>query len=136
MNYFNEDQENHMRHMASLPPQKKCYCGWHELGSCHARCNETHPGKTFADAKENSAGSPFPVNPSPEFRRVLDNDVTVHGIWEHGLSLETCIVSLASEKEFLVKRIMELESIAPRKIVMPDGRAMVWRCPDELVPIK
>jgi hypothetical protein len=52
-----------------------------------------------------------------------------------GGSLESCVIALANEKEALVKRLMELEAIAPKKIKRPDGTVMIWRCPDELVPL-
>lgn len=77
--------------------------------------------------------SPVPVDCSA-FDRVRLSDVTVHEMLEHGRSLEETIVALVCEKNRFVQRILELESIAPRKIVMPDGRIMIWRCPDELVP--
>jgi hypothetical protein len=47
---------------------------------------------------------------------------------------EAIIGQLAADKEQYLKRIMELESIAPRKVVLPDGRVMIWQCPLELVP--
>ena len=51
-----------------------------------------------------------------------------------GKPLEDIIGELVAEKGKYLRRIMELESIAPRKIVLPDGRVMVWRCPDAFVP--
>lgn len=68
------------------------------------------------------------------FDRVRLTDSTVHAMLKHGRSLEETIVALVCEKNLFMQRIVELESIAPRKIVLPDGRVMVWRCPDELVP--
>ena len=53
---------------------------------------------------------------------------------KEGAGPEAIIGQLAADKEQYLKRIMELESIAPRKIVLPDGRVMVWQCPLELVP--
>lgn len=52
---------------------------------------------------------------------------------EMGKPLEAIIGQLYSEKKQYLKRIVELESIAPRKIVLPDGRVMVWRCPDAFI---
>lgn len=68
------------------------------------------------------------------FDRVRLTDATVNAMLKHGRSLEETIVALVCEKNRFTQRIIELESIAPRKIVLPDGRVMVWRCPDELVP--
>lgn len=50
-------------------------------------------------------------------------------------SFEDCILALANDRKRLLKRIEELESIAPKKIQAPDGTVMIWRCPDELVPL-
>jgi len=47
MSYFNEDQEDYMRSLAKIPPEKKCYCGWYPLGECgNPRCQN---GKSNAD---------------------------------------------------------------------------------------
>lgn len=72
--------------------------------------------------------------PCSAFDRVRLTDATVNAMLKHGRSLEETIVALVCEKNRFTQRIIELESIAPRKIVLPDGRVMVWRCPDELVP--
>jgi hypothetical protein len=42
---FNEHQKGHMRYLAGIPPEKKCWCGWYPLGEC-PHCP---PGKTSAD---------------------------------------------------------------------------------------
>lgn len=44
------------------------------------------------------------------------------------------IAVLAREKADLMKRIVELELIAPKKITMPDGSVMVYRAPAHLLP--
>lgn len=62
------------------------------------------------------------------------NDVTVSRMLRANEPLENIVGVMAQEKEAYVKRIMELERIAPRKVVMPDGRVMLWQCPAELVP--
>ncbi len=51
-----------------------------------------------------------------------------------GGTAEDCAVALSVANDELIDRIMLLEGIAPRKYRLPDGRVMVWRCPDELVP--
>lgn len=28
MSYFNEDQREHMRHLATIPPERRCWSGW------------------------------------------------------------------------------------------------------------
>ena len=61
-------------------------------------------------------------------------DVTVCTMLKRGATLEEVIGALSAEKKRYVDRIMALESIAPRKVRMPDGSAMIWRCPEELIP--
>lgn len=68
------------------------------------------------------------------FERVRQTDATVAAMLCAGWTLEDTIVALVAEKRRFVERIMQLEMIAPRKITLPDGRVMVWRCPDVLVP--
>jgi hypothetical protein len=68
------------------------------------------------------------------FQRVINTDVTVREIINRGGSVEDCVVSLAAQKEELIKRVMKLEAIAPKKITHTDGTVFVWHCPDELVP--
>lgn len=68
------------------------------------------------------------------FDRIRLTDATVYKMLASGHSLEEIIVALVSEKEHAMQRIINLEGIAPRKIVLPDGRVAVWHCPDEFVP--
>ena len=68
------------------------------------------------------------------FDRLRLEDATVHAMLKAGRTLEETIVSLVCEKRLFIARIMELEMIAPRLIKMPDGRILVWRCPDHLIP--
>ena len=50
-------------------------------------------------------------------------------------SFEDCILQLANECQRLRRRVSDLEDIAPKKILMPDGTAMVHHCPDDLIPL-
>lgn len=45
MSYFNEDQQSWIRYLATVPPEKRCYCGWYHLGEC----SNCPPNKTCAD---------------------------------------------------------------------------------------
>jgi hypothetical protein len=62
-------------------------------------------------------------------------DPTVHRMASQGCSREQVIQALVDEKRAMVKRVLELEQIAPKKYQMPDGKVMVWHCPDELIPM-
>ena len=88
----------------------------------------------MSETLNGQAGGEFAGAPCSAFDRVRLTDATVNAMLKHGRSLEETIVALVCEKNRFTKRIIELESIAPRKIVLPDGRIMMWRCPDELVP--
>jgi hypothetical protein len=35
MSYFNKEQQNEMRYLASLKPEYKCWCGWFPVGKCN-----------------------------------------------------------------------------------------------------
>jgi hypothetical protein len=85
-------------------------------------------------ASQLMAQSELPAPAGSAFNHARLNDPTVAVMLEMGKSLEAIIGQLASEKKQYLKRIVELECIAPRKIVLPGGGVMVWRCPDELVP--
>jgi len=68
------------------------------------------------------------------FTRVRFSDPTIHAMLDAGRSLEETIVALAQEKKLLGHYLMELPGISPRKVVLQDGRTMIWNCPDDLVP--
>lgn len=34
MSFFNQEQQEHMNYLSSIPPEKRCWCGWYELGKC------------------------------------------------------------------------------------------------------
>ena len=46
MSYFNSDQRDYMRSMATVPPEKKCWCCWYMLGECpHCPSDKTGADK-------------------------------------------------------------------------------------------
>lgn len=45
---FNSDQRDYMDYLATVPPELKCWCGWHLLAEC-PYCVKEQPGKTSAD---------------------------------------------------------------------------------------
>lgn len=63
----------------------------------------------------------------------LHNPIVAH-IMRAGGTAEDCAVAIAAHNDRLVDRLMTLEGIAPRRIKLPDGRVMIWRCPELLVP--
>lgn len=68
------------------------------------------------------------------FLHLRMNNPIVARIMTAGGTAEDCAVALSVEYDRIFDRMMALDSIAPRKIKLPDGRVLIWRCPDELVP--
>lgn len=68
------------------------------------------------------------------FAEVYHREPIVQCILRNGGSMEDVVVALAGERNAIIKRLEAAESIAPKKIRLPDGKVMIWRCPDELVP--
>ena len=62
------------------------------------------------------------------------NDGTVNTMLCGGSPLTAIIAVMAREKSDLIKRIVELELIAPKKITMPDGSVRVYYAPEHLIP--
>lgn len=68
------------------------------------------------------------------FDRLRLHNPIVAQIMRAGGTAEDCAVALSVQNNRLVDRVTLLEGVVPRKIRLPDGRVMVWRCPDNLVP--
>jgi len=76
----------------------------------------------------------YPAAVCSTFLHLRRNNAIVARIMDAGGTAEDCAVALSVENDRLADRVMALDSIAPRKIKLPDGRVLIWRCPDELVP--
>lgn len=82
------------------------------------------PGdKPFAEARCYASMRDVYVN-EPLVQKILSNE------GRH----EDCIVALANLAQQLRKKVIELECVAPRKIVTKEGKVYVWHCPDHLIP--
>lgn len=46
---FNEYQLAHMRSLAAIPPEEKCWCGWERFGECNNEPPSCFEGVTCAD---------------------------------------------------------------------------------------
>ena len=42
---FNKEQLEHAEYLGTIPPEKRCWCGWFLLG----KCPNCKPGLTLAD---------------------------------------------------------------------------------------
>jgi hypothetical protein len=67
------------------------------------------------------------------FQQACLNDATVHCALQNGCSLEEIVAGLVEQKQEMLKRIIELQSIAPKRITSA-GITYVWHCPDNLIP--
>ena len=79
-------------------------------------------------------------NTSPFVCSTLHDARQTSPVVEHvlraGGTLEDVVCALVNIHTGLTNRLIELEGLAPRKIKMPDGRVLIWRCPEELVPLR
>lgn len=63
MSYFNEDQEDEMRWLASLKPEEKFWCGWYRVGRCNTPL-PCPPGVSMADRiRETCSCGRYPGKP-------------------------------------------------------------------------
>ena len=53
-----------------------------------------------------------------------------------GETPEAIILILVKLKDQLLKDVEELTLLTPKRIRMPDGSLMIWRCPEELIPLQ
>jgi hypothetical protein len=44
MSYFNEEQQDYMRYLATVPRDQKCVCGWHPREDCEGGYMEIRCG--------------------------------------------------------------------------------------------
>jgi len=57
-------------------------------------------------------------------------------LFRSGATSREMILALVRQNERLASEILHLQNIAPRRYRLPDGKIVMWRCPDELVPIQ
>lgn len=53
-----------------------------------------------------------------------------------GMTNEEIICFLSAHSETLQRRLLKLSMISPKRLKLPDGREMIWRCPARLVPLE
>lgn len=63
-------------------------------------------------------------------------DPLVHAMVRAGCSQEEIIEALVKQKQALTEQAMRLYRIVPFRIKTPNGKTYIWRCPDDLVPMK
>lgn len=70
------------------------------------------------------------------FRKAYCTDPTVRMMVNAGAEDDEIIAKLIEIKMALIEELIKLTAIAPKAIRMPDGKVIVWRCPDHLVPMQ
>jgi hypothetical protein len=65
----------------------------------------------------------------------LTSPVVEH-VLRSGGTLEDVVCALVNVHTELANRLVELDGLAPRKIKTPDGRVLIWRCPEDMVPMR
>ena len=88
---------------------------------------------------ENRTAPPDPWDAFPavdSFEQVLLREPCIREALRRGLSLEDVIVHLVNQRNLITKKLLDVQSYAPKKMILEDGRVMLWRCPAELVPVQ
>ena len=110
------------------------YCPLMFRGECtHPSPIENCMNRIFIPGSERKANTTA-QSAGCSVQHLRRNNAIVARIMDAGGTAEDCAVALSVENDRLADRVMALDSIAPRKIKLPDGRVLIWRCPDELVP--
>ena len=78
----------------------------------------------------------LPATTGSAFERCRHTNNTVNHILRSGGSLEDVVVALCGQNDAMLKRLIEVESYAPKKIKADDGKVYVWHCPDDLIPMQ
>ena len=86
------------------------------------------------DKPESAAGISSPRPAGSTWDRLRMDNPIVSAILRAGGTPEDCCVALAHALEQTAEKAMRYMLIAPRKYRLPEGKVMIWRCPDELVP--
>jgi len=83
--------------------------------------------------KEQKPSYNTPFSHCKTFQDVLFQNATVYNGMKSGKTAEDTIVILVNQLNDALKQVSKLESIAPKRITV-DGRDIIWRCPDYLIP--
>jgi len=64
---------------------------------------------------------------------VLWNNPLVDSIMKMGGCKDDCIIALHNQNQELIKQVMELTQLCPRKMKV-GNKILIWRCPEDLIP--
>jgi hypothetical protein len=93
--------------------------------------NET---QNMSDKPESETAISSPWPDRSEWENIRKNNPIVSKILRAGGTPEDCCVVLARALEQTAEKAIRYMAIAPRKYRLQDGKVMIWRCPDELIP--
>lgn len=68
-------------------------------------------------------------------RQLLLNDATSYQVIRSGGTWSDVAYELYKNQERLIAEITRLKGIAPMRIRLHDGTEMIYRCPDQMVPV-
>jgi hypothetical protein len=89
------------------------------------KCNLEYNSSTKGEWRKKSTTS---------YKEVCLHNPIVNQIITAGGTAEDCVVALNDLNRKYYQQIRELKDIAPFKITLPEGKVLIWRCPDEFVP--
>jgi hypothetical protein len=72
--------------------------------------------------------------PIKTFEHARLSSAVIKAVLAAGGDAEDCCVVLLNQIAAQTARLTKLMAIAPKKYRLPDGRVLVWHCPDEQVP--
>lgn len=71
---------------------------------------------------------------SCDLQKAAQRSAVVRAVLERGGTTVDCVMALVERMAALTDRVVELESLAPRRIRLPNGKEVVYHLPDHLVP--
>jgi hypothetical protein len=67
------------------------------------------------------------------YEEAIQNHPGLMLMFREGKAAQDMVPMLVKERERLIKEIMKLQAICPRKIAI-EGTVYVWHCPSDLIP--
>lgn len=66
---------------------------------------------------------------------VYQKDALAHQLAAQGAGPLTIVEQMIARHEKIMKKLADLKRLCPARYKLPNGRILVWHCPDELIPI-
>lgn len=75
---LNEDQQDYVRYLNSLPPEAKCGCGWYTTSECRHVCPPKSPSQRPEDKLYMEAFQEGRKVERDRTNRIIDSDIRDH----------------------------------------------------------